>query len=48
MKELVRRGAAVNAVAVNGGGYQGIVIDPKTGMMHGGSEAHKDGRAAGH
>ena len=27
----------------NGGGYQGILIDPDTGMLHGGSEARKDG-----
>src|SRR5207249_7449201 len=48
VKELVRRGHDVQRVRVNGGGYQGIVIDPKTGMLHGGSEARKDGAAVGY
>ena len=48
IKELVRRGHEVKRVNVNGGGYQGIVIDPKSGMLHGGSEARKDGAAVGY
>jgi gamma-glutamyltranspeptidase/glutathione hydrolase len=38
----------VQRVKVNGGGYQGILIDPKTGILHGGSEARKDGAAVGY
>jgi gamma-glutamyltranspeptidase / glutathione hydrolase len=48
VKELVRRGHQVERVKVNGGGYQGILIDPKTGMLHGASEARKDGAAVGY
>jgi gamma-glutamyltranspeptidase/glutathione hydrolase len=46
--ELRKRGHKVGIVARNGGGYQGILIDPKTGMLHGGSEARKDGCAVGY
>ena len=46
--ELARRGHVVQRVGVNGGGYQGILIDPKTGMLHGGSESRKDGAAVGY
>jgi gamma-glutamyltranspeptidase/glutathione hydrolase len=35
-------------VKTNGGGYQGILINPKTNVLHGGSEARKDGCAAGY
>jgi gamma-glutamyltranspeptidase/glutathione hydrolase len=48
VKELQRRGHAVERVKVNGGGYQGILIDPKTGVLHGGTEARKDGAAVGY
>ncbi len=48
IKELERRGHHVRRVQKNGGGYQGILIDPKTGMLHGGSEARKDGCAVGY
>jgi gamma-glutamyltranspeptidase/glutathione hydrolase len=48
VKELVRRGHVVERVRVNSGGYQGILIDPKTGVLHGGSEARKDGAAVGY
>jgi gamma-glutamyltranspeptidase/glutathione hydrolase len=30
------------------GGYQGILIEPDTGVLHGGTEARKDGCAAGY
>ena len=48
VKELIRRGHRVERVKVNGGGFQGILIDPKTGVLHGGSEARKDGAAVGY
>jgi gamma-glutamyltranspeptidase/glutathione hydrolase len=48
IEELTRRGHHVTSVRTNGGGYQGILIDPKTNMLHGGSEARKDGCAAGY
>lgn len=46
--ELRKRGHKVGRVRTNGGGYQGILIDPATNMLHGGSEARKDGCAAGY
>jgi len=48
VEELRRRGHTVERVRVNGGGYQGILIDPATGVLHGGSEARKDGCAVGY
>ena len=48
VKELLRRGHHLRRTARNGGGYQGILIDPKTNMLHGGSEARKDGCAVGY
>jgi gamma-glutamyltranspeptidase/glutathione hydrolase len=45
---LEKKGHRVRRVARNGGGYQGIWIDPKTGVLHGGSEARKDGAAVGY
>jgi gamma-glutamyltranspeptidase/glutathione hydrolase len=48
LAELRRRGHAVERVARNGGGFQGILIDPKTGVLQGGSDARKDGCAAGY
>jgi gamma-glutamyltranspeptidase/glutathione hydrolase len=48
VEELEKRGHRVVRTKRNGGGYQGILIDPKTGVLHGGSEARKDGCAAGY
>jgi gamma-glutamyltranspeptidase/glutathione hydrolase len=48
VEELKRRGHQVERVRVNGGGYQGIWIDATTGVMHGGTEARKDGAAVGY
>jgi gamma-glutamyltranspeptidase/glutathione hydrolase len=48
VEELTRRGHNVRATRTNGGGYQGILIDPKTHVLHGGSESRKDGCAAGY
>jgi gamma-glutamyltranspeptidase/glutathione hydrolase len=48
VKELLRRGHQVEWVKRNGGGYQGIWIDQKTGVLHGGTEARKDGAAVGY
>jgi gamma-glutamyltranspeptidase/glutathione hydrolase len=48
VKELERRGHHVVWVKRNGGGYQGIWIDPKTGVFQGGTEARKDGAAVGY
>jgi gamma-glutamyltranspeptidase/glutathione hydrolase len=48
LRELRRRGHRVEAASINGGGYQGILIDPNTGMLHGGSEPRKDGCAVGY
>jgi gamma-glutamyltranspeptidase/glutathione hydrolase len=48
IEELTRRGHRVESVRTNGGGYQGILIDPKTNVLHGGSESRKDGCAVGY
>jgi gamma-glutamyltranspeptidase/glutathione hydrolase len=48
VKVLGRRGHRVKRVQTNGGGYQAIRIDPRTGMLHGGSEPRKDGCAVGY
>jgi gamma-glutamyltranspeptidase/glutathione hydrolase len=48
VRELRRRGHRVRGVQTNGGGYQAILIDPRTGMLHGGSEPRKDGCAVGY
>jgi gamma-glutamyltranspeptidase / glutathione hydrolase len=48
LRDLATRGHQIKGVLTNGGGYQAILIDPRTGMLHGGSEARKDGCAAGY
>jgi gamma-glutamyltranspeptidase/glutathione hydrolase len=48
LAELARRGHHISHVLTNGGGYQAIWIDPRTGMLHGGSEYRKDGCAVGY
>jgi gamma-glutamyltranspeptidase/glutathione hydrolase len=48
LEELTRRGHHITRTQRNGGGYQGILIDPKTGVLHGGSEYRKDGCAVGY
>jgi gamma-glutamyltranspeptidase/glutathione hydrolase len=48
IEELTRRGHRVNSVRINGGGYQGILLDPRTNVLNGGSEARKDGCAMGY
>ncbi len=48
LEELARRGHSISAIVRNGGGYQGILIDPKTNMLHGGSEYRTDGCAVGY
>lgn len=46
--ELQRRGHRIAWTNRNGGGYQGILIDPRTGTLLGGTEARKDGLAVGY
>ena len=46
--ELERRGHQVVRVRTNGGGYQGIRIDPASGVLQGGSDQRKDGCAVGY
>ena len=48
VEELTRRGHAVTRTTRNGGGYQGIVIDPDSGALQGGSESRSDGCAIGY
>jgi gamma-glutamyltranspeptidase / glutathione hydrolase len=48
VRDLQQRGHHVERVKTNGGGYQGILIDPHTNVLHGGSEPRKDGCAVGH
>jgi gamma-glutamyltranspeptidase/glutathione hydrolase len=48
VSQLIHRGHKIQRVRTNGGGYQAILIDPSTGMLHGGTEARKDGAAVGY
>jgi gamma-glutamyltranspeptidase/glutathione hydrolase len=45
---LEKKGHRIKWVPRNTGGYQGIWIDPDTGVLHGGTEARKDGAAVGY
>jgi len=45
--ELAERGHTIINVVDFYGGYQGILIDPKTGVLMGGSDVRKDGIAVG-
>ena len=44
---LEKRDHRVDRVPTNSGSYQAILLDPKTGVVHGGTEARKDGCAGG-
>jgi len=46
--ELMERGHAVTGGLDFFGGYQGIIIDPETNMLQGGSDPRKDGCAIGY
>jgi gamma-glutamyltranspeptidase/glutathione hydrolase len=46
--ELKRRGHHIVRTKKNGGGFQGILIDPITNVLQGGSEYRKDGCAVGY
>jgi gamma-glutamyltranspeptidase / glutathione hydrolase len=44
---LIQRGHKVSQVVGAYGGYQGIMFDPRTGVLMGGSDVRKDGLAIG-
>jgi gamma-glutamyltranspeptidase/glutathione hydrolase len=48
LADLSRRGHKIEHTKTNGGGYQAIMIDPKTNVLSGASEARKDGCALGY
>jgi gamma-glutamyltranspeptidase/glutathione hydrolase len=48
IETLRRKGHVANRVAGGPGGYQGILIDWETGVLHGATEARKDGAALGY
>ncbi len=48
IEELISRGHQVQRSEGGFGGYQGILIDPVNGVLHGGTESRKDGAAAGY
>jgi gamma-glutamyltranspeptidase/glutathione hydrolase len=47
MTALTQRGHQVQRSVGLFGGYQGIMVDPKTGVLMGGSDVRKDGLAIG-
>ncbi len=48
VKKLEQKGHVVRRAHSGFGGYQGILIDPQTGVLHGASEPRKDGQAVGY
>lgn len=48
LDELRRRGHQIVSPKINTGGFQGILIEQKTNILHGGSDPRKDGCAAGY
>jgi gamma-glutamyltranspeptidase/glutathione hydrolase len=48
LRAMQARRHKVAETRINSGGYQGILIDPKTNVLHGGSEYRKDGCAVGY
>jgi gamma-glutamyltranspeptidase / glutathione hydrolase len=48
LEELRNRGHRFVPAQINGGGYQGIWIDQRTGVLQGASEARRDGCAVGY
>jgi gamma-glutamyltranspeptidase/glutathione hydrolase len=48
VEKLKAKGHEVRRAADGYGGYQGILIDQERGVLHGASEARKDGAAVGY
>jgi gamma-glutamyltranspeptidase/glutathione hydrolase len=48
IRELMLRGHKIQFASGPYGGYQAIMLDPKSGVYHGASESRKDGQAAGY
>lgn len=48
LQGLQKLGHKIRTVQSNSGGYQAILIDPKTGMLQGATESRKDGIAGGY
>ena len=48
LQELEKRGHVIDRTWNGFGGYQAIMIDPDTQMLHGASEPRKDGCAIGY
>jgi gamma-glutamyltranspeptidase/glutathione hydrolase len=44
---LIQKGHKVTPAFDAWGGYQGVLIDPKSGVLMGGSDPRKDGLAIG-
>ena len=48
IKSLQQRGHQVQRAKGSFGGYQGILVDQKQGVLHGATESRKDGAAVGY